>query len=435
MAEKEAATPRTNPIPESGGNPEKPPPGRVPAWASRLLGALVERQFRRYTSGTFVWSAAHYLITLAQGYTIFKLTGSTLYLAALGAAVGVMMVIMPAIGGFLNDRLPRKRLLLAGSLGMMAAMAVVTVVYVMDRLAPWHLLAAGSVQGAFLGLDWTTRQAMLPAIVSRPRLVSGVSLDLASFNLARIVAPLAGGAVLASWRGPAAYGVIACLFAVSALMVLTLRPASAVREAHSPLGKDLKEIVALLRADQVLAVNVMFTGVNALMLGAVIYLLPAFAEEVLKAGEQGLSSLFTTIGAGSFAASALLSLAGGVRKAGLGLIVSNLLFAAGAAAFAYSGSLALAVLCAVWLGFFNAVHIALGAAAIQIASPETMRGRVFGAYEVAWGMLPLGGLVYGAVANWTGLPAALVIAAGVTAAFTVGVWVRATKLRALVFAH
>ncbi|MSQ08870.1 MAG: MFS transporter [Dehalococcoidia bacterium] len=402
-------------------------------WVARLTGALVESKFRRYTAGTLIWGSAHQLITLAQGYTLFKLTGSTLYLAALGASVGVMSVIMPAIGGFLNDRMPRKRLLLGGSLAMAVVMAAVTAVYATGHLQPWHLLAVGFAQGSFLSLDWTTRQAMLPAVVSRPRLVNAVSVDLAMFNLARIVAPLAGGAVLASWGGPAAYGLIVGLFAASVLLITTLRLETDVQESHPPIWSDIKEIGRLLWSDQMLTVNIMFTAVNALMLGGVIYLLPAFADEVFKTSESGLSWLFTTIGAGSFIAAVALSVWGGVKRAGQVLILSNLLFAACVVGFAYSGQLALAAFCAFALGFFNSIHIALGAAAVQLASPEGMRGRVFGAYEVAWGVFPLGGLIYGIIAHWAGLPAALLIGAGVTALFTIAVWIRAPKIRALMF--
>lgn len=397
------------------------------------MGALVESEFRRYTLGTFIWGSAHQMITLAQGYTLFNLTHSTLYLAALGASVGVFQVLMPAVGGFLNDRMPRKRLLLAGSLAMAAAVAGVAAAYAAGALAPWHLLLAGSAQGAFLGLDWTTRQAMLPGVVSRPRLVGAVSVDLASFNLARIVAPLVGGAVLASSGGPALYGLIAGLFAVSVLVVMSLRPAAVAREARPPLWADFKEAVLLLRSDQVLMANMLFTAVNALMLGGVVYLLPAFADQEFGAGERGLSGLFTALGAGAFAAAVWLSLSGGVRRAGRWLIASNLLFAAGTAVFAWSGQLAAAALAAVALGFFNSVHTTLGVAAIQLASPAAMRGRVFGVYEVAWGMFPLGGLVLGSLAAGIGLPASLAAWAALTAAFTLGVWWRAPKIRALVF--
>ena len=36
-----------------------------------------------------MWGTGHQLVTVAQGYLLFELTGSTLWLAALGAAVGV----------------------------------------------------------------------------------------------------------------------------------------------------------------------------------------------------------------------------------------------------------------------------------------------------------------------------------------------------------
>ena len=223
-----------------------------PSWLGRLLGALSERQFRRYTAGTLIWGTAYQLLTLAQGYTLYRLTDSTLYLAMQGAVTGAPQVVMPVIGRFLNDRLPRKQLLMTGSLVMAVVTAAIATVYALGEIQPWHILVAGAFQGALLGLDWTTRQAILPNVVSRERLVGGVSMDLTTFNLARIVAPLAGGAVLAAWGGPAAYGIIAGLLAANIMLALALRPAAGAPQHESgALLTDAKEVARLIGSDAV----------------------------------------------------------------------------------------------------------------------------------------------------------------------------------------
>jgi MFS family permease len=406
----------------------------VSALFSRLPGALSDSGFRRFATSTFVWGTAHQAITLAQGYTLFELTDSTLYLASLGAAVGVPQLLFSAAGGFLNDRLPRKRLLLAGSAAVLVAMAAVAAVYALDVLQPWHIVAAGAVQGGFLGLDWTTRNAVLPGVTSRPKLISAVSADLTAFNLARAVAPLAGGAVLAAWGGPPAYAIIAGLLAANVLVLLTLRVGNAaVREKQPPVWADAGEIARFVRSDTVISVNVLFTAVNALLAGGLIYLMPAFADKVFAADERGLGWLMTAVGAGSLVAGAVLAVVKRVRGAGPMLLASNMFFAGFAALFAVTGALPLALTFVATLGFFNSLHISLGAAALQIASPEEMRGRVFGVYEVAWGMFPLGGLALGAIAELTGLRWAIAGGAAFVAAFTLAVWLFSPKIRSLRF--
>jgi MFS family permease len=399
--------------------------------ASRFPGALSEPGFRRFALSTLVWGIAHQLVTLAQGYTVFALTDSTLYLAWLGAAVGVPQLVFSGVGGFLNDRLPRKPLLIAGSTAVCLAMAGVTVSYAVGALEPWHLLAAGAVQGGFLGLDWTTRNAMLPGVASRPRLVSAVSADLTAFNLARIVAPLAGSVVLA---GAPVYGVIAGLLAANVLLVMSLRYTDpGMRAQHPPVWADAAEVARVVRQDSIISINLAFTAINALLLGGVIYLLPAFTKDVFGAGEKGLSGLFTAAGICAFIAGGWLAMGGRLKRAGWWLLACNILFALSAALFAATGNLAIGTASAGALGFFNSIHVALGAAALQIASPEETRGRVFGAYEVAWGMFPLGGLVLGALARATGVQWAVAAGALAVLVYTVAVLAFSPRIRGLRF--
>lgn len=416
---------------------EAAPADHDPALANRRArfpGALKESQFRRFATSSFMWGTAYQLLTLAQGYTLFQLTDSTAYLAALGAATGVPQVVTPILGGFLNDRFPRRHLLMAGSLVMLVAMAVLTAVYFAGALKPWQILAAGVVHGSILGIDWTTRQAIVPSIVSRDRLVSGVAIDLGMFNLARVVAPLAGGMVLASLGGPATYGLIAGLFAANLLVISSIhRIPTVAREGAPAIWGDTTEALRAVWRDPVIAINIAFTAVNGLLVGGIVYLMPAYAEDVVDTGARGLSWLYAALGVGAFAASTWLSISGGIRRAGAGLIVSNLVFAAACAGFAISGSLWLALLLATAASFFNTIHISLGVAALQLASSDELRGRVFGIYEVAWGAFPLGGLVLGALASVFDLRIALLVGSAGVVAFTVGVFTVSGRIRTLKF--
>jgi MFS family permease len=400
----------------------------------RFPGALVEGQFRRFVTSTLLFGMAYQLLLLAQGYTLFQFTESTAYLAALGAATGIPQVFTPLLAGHLNDRLPRKHLLLAGSTIMLAVTAAVAAVHGLGRLEPWHILVAGFFHGALLGVDWTSRQAVLPATVSRERLVSGVAIDLGVFNLARVLAPLTGGAVLAAWGGSATYGVIAALFAANVLVVAGLRMTPQVaRTGRAAIVRDMREALDAASRDPVIGINLAFTAVNGILLGGIVYLMPAFAKETIATDERGLSWLFAALGVGALAASAWLSVAGVARRAGMSLLVSNLAFAAAGAAFAFAGHIWAALALAVLASLFNTVHISVGAAAIQLASNDELRGRVFGLYEVAWGAFPLGGLLLGLLASVIDLRLALATGAVGVAAFTILVLVTAERVRALRF--
>ena len=79
-----------------------------------LIGSLRDSSLQRFAGATLIWGTGHQLITVAQGYLLFELTESTLWLAALGAAVGIPNIIVAVLGGLLADRVSRTRLLMVG---------------------------------------------------------------------------------------------------------------------------------------------------------------------------------------------------------------------------------------------------------------------------------------------------------------------------------
>ena len=117
--------------------------------------------------------------------------------------------------------------------------------------------------------------------------------------------------------------------------------------------------------------------------------------------------------------------------AGVGLLVSNLLFSASAVLFAFTGALPLAAPLAFTFGLFNAVHVSLGISAIQVNVADEVRGRVTGIYELAWASFPLGGLVLGSLSSGISLRWAVVAGAVFVALTTVSVFALNSRMRKL----
>jgi MFS family permease len=377
-----------------------------------LIGALRDSSLQRFIGATLMWGTGHQLVTVAQGYLLFELTGSTLWLAALGAAVGVPNIIVAVLGGMLADRVSRTRLLMVGSTIAGLPMLAIAVLYAADILEPWHLLVAGAAQGSALALDWIARLSLLPDIVPKNTLARAIPIDQSVFNGARVIAPLAGGFVLGSFGPSAAYALTAGLFGLAIGAYSTFRPHTHMQATrHAGIVEDVKEVGRVLRGNTILRLNLLFTAVNALMLGGLIFIIPAFAKDIFGTEETGLGYLFTAVGLGAVAGALTMSWTGGVRRAGPALLLTDLLFGGFVIAWAFSSTMSAALPIAFLLGYFNAVHISLGIVVIQVNVPAEVRGRVLGAYELAWSGFPLGGLVSGSLAAAFGLRNSLTILA------------------------
>lgn len=401
-----------------------------------LVGLLRDSSLQRFIGATLMWGTGHQLITVSQGYLLFEMTESTLWLAALGAAVGISNVIVAVLGGLLADRVPRTRLLMVGSIIAGLPMLAIAILYALDALEPWHLLIAGTAQGSALALDWIARLSLLPDMVPKNTLVRAISIDQSAFNGARVIAPLIGGFILGSFGPSAAYGLIAGFFGLAIVAYTTFRPrASTAPGHHSGIIEDFKEVGRVLRGNAILRINLLFTAVNALVLGGLIFIIPAFAKEVFHTDEAGLGYLFAAIGLGALAGAATMSWKGGVRRAGPTLLVTDVLFGGSVIAWAFTSTLPLALPVAFLLGYFNAVHIAMGIAVIQVNVPAEVRGRVLGAYELAWSGFPLGGLASGSLAAVFGLRSSLTILAVGLILFTVTIATVSLQFRHLRIAN
>ena len=397
-----------------------------------LIESLRDSSLQRFIGATLTWGTGHQLVTVSQGYLLFELTESTLWLAALGAAVGIPNIIVAILGGLLADRVPRTRLLMAGSTIAGLPMLAIALLYAFGALEPWHLLIAGAAQGSALALDWIARLSLLPDVVPKNTLLRAISIDQSVFNGSRVIAPLVGGFVLGSFGPSAAYGLATGLFGLTIVVYSRFRPHTAVAPgSHVGLIEDFKEVGRVLRGNAILRLNLMFTAVNAVMLGGLIFIIPAFAKDVFSTEEAGLGYLFSAIGLGAVAGALTMSWTGGVTRAGPALLITNVLFGGFVVAWALTSNLVLALPFAFLLGYFNAVHIALGISVIQVNVPAEVRGRVLGAYELAWSGFPLGGLASGLLAAAFGLRNSLTMLAVGLIVFTVTVTAVSRQFRQL----
>ncbi len=395
-----------------------------------FVDSLRNSSLQRFVSATLFWGTGHQLINVAQGYLLFELTGSTLWLAALGAAVGIPNVVVGVLGGVLADRIPRTRMLKIGSVIAGSPMLVVGVLYATGVLEPWHIVVAGVFQGSGLAIDWISRLSLLPDVVPKKILVRAISLDQSVFNAARVAGPLIGGFLLGAAGPGIAYGVIGGLFGTAFLIYTTFQPAKKVFRAKSEgVIPDLIEVVRVIRERPILRLNLMFTTVNALVLGGMVFIIPAFAKDVFNTDETGLGFLFASVGTGAVAGALTMSWTGGIRRAGPALLITDLLFGGFVIAWAYTSNMSVALPLAFFLGYFNSVHVALGIAVIQFSVPAEVRGRVIGAYEIAWSGFPLGGLASGTLAAVFGLRNALAILAVGLIIFTIVVALVSSKFR------
>ena len=361
---------------------------------------------------TALWGSGHQIATISQIYVLLQLTESEFQLAILGGATAIGTTTTALIGGALADRFSRKTLLLFGS-GITGCTALILgTLLITDTAQPWHLQLGGFIQGSSLALDWTARFAIIPNMVPRRILVRSLSIDLATFNLTRVFAPLVWGVLVAQIDFKAPYFFIAAFLAVNFIVITRFKPAAdATEHTHGGFKSELADIPRILTSDPRVFGTMMFTLITALALGGFTYLLTPFGQNVLGASAQGISALFSAVGIGSFIGSLALGTLGAPKRIGWTMIAAVIFMAIYAIAFSWTLALIVAVLLACAFAVSHSTHVGLGYIILQLSTSDETRGRIAGLYELAWSGFPIGGLLFPAIAGLTSEQSAIIVVA------------------------
>jgi MFS family permease len=399
--------------PSAPAPPAPPTSGRL-----AVIEVLAIPSFRFYLLATF----SYFLVFGAQRFVfiwlVLQMSDSVGLAGVVGFALGIpaFLIMLPA--GVWADRFHRGRMTAtanaAGAAVTLTAAALVLAGVMSVPLALALAFAAGIANATVQ----PPLAAIVPSIVPRERLMNGIVLRTTTQNLAQIVGGAAGGAAIVAWGFEGAFGLLAAAYATAALCMLGVR---LPRDSQAPApGRRamIPQIIEGLRfvfSNPSLRTLMLISIVSGLfMLGPVFVLVPEIART--KLGQEAFSagSLFAITGAGMLVVSVLLVLRSRVPRRGL-IFVLNMF--AGAVVVAAMGLapwyVLLAAVMFIW-GMGGGVFINFNQTLIQEATPNQVMGRVMSIAGLSIaGVMPLGSLLAGPMAEWLGADSYLLICGAV----------------------
>ena len=373
------------------------------------LAPLGSSAYRYLFLGTALTMAGYFMQVVAQGWLIYDLTGSSTWLGFVSFASGIPLLVLALPAGVLVDRFDRRAVLVVGQ-GLTALVAIILAVLIGAGLVePWQVVVAALVSGCLLVLIIPARQALLPTTVPRPQLGSAIALLSIGQNSGRVVGPALTGLLIAAFGAAVAFGAQAIGFLLALLCAARMAPQLAVGPSGPrSAAQDLLEGLRYVREDPTVWTLLILQAVPAFLIMPYTQLLPIFASDILQAGPEGLGTLMTVMGIGSVLGSVWIVVLP-PRRQGLWLFASLAAFGLLLAAFSASTSLPLSVAVMGLIGVAQAVYLATNNTLVQLAVPNALQGRVMSVSMTTWGLMPLGALPQGILADWFGAP--LIVAA------------------------
>ena len=141
-------------------------------------------------------------------------------------------------------------------------------------------------------------------------------------------------------------------------------------------------------------------------------LMPAFARDVLHLGANGFGLLMAGSGVGALLGALTVASAGHILPTRTMALGGVWIFSAALILFAFNKNLYLAVLLLALVGFGIVLYFSTSNTVLQSIVPDEMRGRVMGIWALIFGgMIPLGSLEAGILADFIGAPSTMAIGA------------------------
>lgn len=392
-------------------------------FAGRFI-SLSNISFRRYLAGQAVSITGTCMQSVAQGWVMYQLTHSAVWLAAVAVTLTAPSFFLTLPAGWLADRFPRRAILITTQALLMVPALLLAILAFSDALRVWHLMLLALLSGTLNAVEHPARHALLGSMVRKRQLSSAVALFSVVFNASRVLGSVIAGFVIASFGAPICFllNALSSLAAIVSLVMVQSKRGEAEKlgTAGSITGAIQEGYRFIAGRNDILPVMVLVAAVSLFGI-PFIPLLPIYSEEVLNVGAAGLGLMGGATGAGSLVAALFVLLLGDTDKKEQYILMASAVFGLGLLFFARSEQYPLTLFLLLLVGGGIVAILALASCIIQHATPDRLRGRVMGFYSMSLvGLTPVGHGVMGMLAGRYGAVQALSIGAFICILATAG---------------
>jgi MFS family permease len=411
--------------------PQDPGP-KIRIAVPRTFQALVDYpMFRRLWLAMMATSVSQWTAQVTYGWLALILTDSARFVGIVSFMSGLPFLVVAIPAGVYIDRLDRRAILIVAQACAAALGLVMAVDVLRGTVQPWHLLVAAFLNGSCLSLLNPTMQSVVPAIVGREGLTNSVGLMSAGQNMTRIVGPSLAGVIIGFSSTGFAFLLTAFTLLIALLLITRVRvparAASVTLKGWQAAFSGLRIIWG--RAD--LRVLFVLASLPPLLIFPYIQFLNIFARDILGIGAQGLGLLTACSGFGAVVGSLMMASRTFQQGDGIRQIRIIILYAAGVLGVAFSTSLWITLPLLVMGGVLGGTYMSTNNALLQLRIDDDVRGRVMATYMMTFGLLPLGALPMGMLADSIGIQLSVALGAALCILLITTIAVRSKALRTI----
>lgn len=407
--------------------------------ATRYTGIFASfhyADFRLLWVGQLGWSGANWMEQIARNWLIWELTGSGIALGLVNLFRALPQLLMALPSGVVADRFNKKYVLMSCQSVTMSSYVILTVLVYTGLIQVWHIYLFSFLMGVSMVFNQPARNALIPSLVPKENMLNAFALNQVAMNSMRVLAPGIAGLMIGFLSIKSAYAGAVMLFTIVIVATILLKAprAKSLSQTSSASGQ-LKEGVSYVVSNK----NILVVMIVALAVFTFVMpyntLMPIMADEVLNIGAQGYGLLLSLAGVGALIGGLVIASFNDIRHKGMLFLLSSLSY--GLFAFILGASphiglgMAVPIIAMIFIGASQAIFMTAGNVALLAQAPEELRGRVLSVYNLDRGLMPLGSMGGGGLADAFSATTALMVMGGTAALIVAAVGALSPRLRRL----
>jgi MFS family permease len=354
--------------------------------------------------------------SMALSWLIYRLTHSSFLLGFIGFANAIPLLFISPFGGVLVDRFSKRKILILTQSGFMITAFLLAFLTWMGHIQVWHIFLFTIINGAIAALDAPCRQSFMIELVGKQDLMNAIAMNSMSFNSARIVGPAVAGFSVAIIGEAGCFLINGISFVAVLISLFLMKPAEKIYDsAEESFWVKLKEGFAYVRGSKVLTRLLALVSVPCLLSMNYATLMPVFAKDIFHRNADGLGILMSSVGVGAILGALIIARLSYSHHKGKTLILGGFGSAVTILLFGLSKNFTLSCLLLFLVGLSNVLYLTSTNTLIQSNAEDEYRGRAVSFYTLIFmGMMPIGSLLIGWVAEYLTAPGVTILFAAIT---------------------
>jgi len=400
----------------------------------RLLGT---RRFGIFWFASLLSNIGTWAQQVAQPWLLLTLGASPFVLGLDAFAMGAPVLLLTLVGGALADRKDR-RIVIAGfqSIQMLCPIAIVLLI-LSGTVQPWMIIVLSLIVGVTDALSMPSFQSIVPLIVGREQIATGIALNSTQFNLSRILGPAIAGVLMLKIGATGAFAISAASYLPFILVAVWILPRglATIRDSKRLDARTVLVDLQVIGRESTLGGGLLLVLTTSFLCAPIMTFCPLLIRATAHGGVEHFSAAVGAFGVGGLIGATGLLAVDATRDRRRLALCGGIAYAVIVIAATITQSLWAFPVVFGLAGIAMTVSSASANAMLQSLAPESLRGQTVSLFMLAMrGGSSAGSLLTGWSVAVLGVRTALLINGAIALLLLLtlaGPWLRARLPAAL----